>query len=194
MSNDNEPVPAWACIDCEFAGPGASLCRRLDGSHSFDVLARAYLSDGTSDDDEASALRHRAFDCVAVLVEAAPDAAVGFLVVATAECLAVPQLCVIAAGPLEDLLCAHGPAVIGQLEKIAKADPRFRLMLSGTWGQERIDPDVWARLAKSVTPGPVLDKDGRTPGAGTGAPVVTDADCAALFAPRGCRQAPATLH
>ena len=179
MTNDNTPAPGWTCMDCQFGGAGASLCRKSDGSHSFDVLARAYLAD--SEDQDVADVRHRAFDCVGEMVAAAPAAAAGFLVVACAQCRDIAELCVIAAGPLEDLLEAHGPAVIAHLEKRAKVDPKFRLMLSGTWGRDRIDPDVWARLVTAVTPGPVIDHDGRTPSAGTAAPVVTETELKALF-------------
>jgi hypothetical protein len=179
MTNDNTPPPEWTCMDCQFGGSGATLCRKADGSHSFEVLARAYLASG--EDADVADVRHRAFDCVGEMVAAAPAAAVGFLVVACAQCRDIAELCVIAAGPLEDLLELHGPAVIAQLETLAKVDPRFRLMLSGTWGRDRTDPAVWARLVAAVTPGPVIDHDGRTPSAGTGAPIVTQAELTALF-------------
>ena len=182
MTNDNTPAPAWACIDCQFDG-AASLCRKADGSHNFEQLARAYLAGRDDEDEEASRIRHQAFDCVNEMVAAAPGAAVGFLVVACAQCKSLPELCVIAAGPLEDVLEAHGPVVIPHLEKLAKIDPRFRLMLSGTWGEDRCDPHVWERLVAAVAPGPVIDADGRTPAAGMTSKVATKAELAALFGP-----------
>jgi hypothetical protein len=178
MTNDNLPASAWKCLDCDLA-PAASLCRKADGSHTFERLARAYLSD--PDDDETLDERHRAFDCVREIVRAAPSAAVGFLIVACAQTRTLAELCLVAAGPLEDLLDDHGPEVITHLEKIAKVDPKFRLMLSGTWGRERIHPDVWARLVAAVSAGPVIDLDGRTPSAQTSAPVVTSAELVVLF-------------
>jgi hypothetical protein len=183
MTNDNTPAPAWACLDCQIDGGAGSLCRKPDGSHNFEQLARAYLIDGDNEDADATNQRHRAFDCVNEMVAAAPGAAVGFLVVACAQCKSLPELCVIAAGPLEDLLEAHGPQVIPHLEKLAKIDPRFRLMLSGTWGQDRCDPHVWTSLVTAVTPGPVIDADGRTPAAGMTGKVATKAELAALFGP-----------
>ncbi len=175
MTNDNTPAPAWWCLDCQFSGGAASLCRAADGAHTFERLVRAYLRD---DGDE----RHRAIDCVTEMVAAAPGAAAGFLVVACAQCTSMEDLCVLAAGPLEDLLEAHGTLVIPHLEKVAKIDPRFRLMLSGTWGQNRIDPAVWARLVAAVAPGPVIDADGRTPAAGMEARIAKPHEVAALFA------------
>lgn len=174
MTNDNTPAPAWLCLDCQLTGGGASLCRAIDGSHTFELLARAYLS---NENDH----RHRAIDCVGEMVQSAPAAAVGFLIVACAQCTSVSDVCVIAAGPLEDLLEAHGPLVIPHLEKIAKIDPRFRLMLSGTWGVDRIDADVWNRLRSAVAPGPVVATDPRSPASGLTEKVATAAVLKALF-------------
>ena len=174
MTNDNIPPPTWACPDCRMDGGLGSLCRASDGAHTFELLTRAYLGEG---DD-----RHRALDCVGDLVQAAPAQAVGFLIVACAQCASLPELCVIASGPLEDLLEAHGPLVIPHLEKIAKIDPRFRLMVSGIWNQARVDPDVWLRLVAAVAPGPVIDADERSPAARFAAKIATKAELAALFA------------
>jgi hypothetical protein len=181
MTNDNVPELPWTCLDCQYGGPGASLCRKADGTHTFEVLAAAYLTDRDIEDAQLTDERHRAFDCVGEMVRAAPLNAVAFLVVACAACVAPSQLAMVAAGPLEDLLEEHGPVVIHELERIAKIDPRFRLMLSGTWGRERIAPDVWARLVAAVQPGPVMDADGRTPAAGMSDKCLSAQDEAALF-------------
>ena len=180
MTNDNTPVPpparAWLCLDCQLTGGGASLCRASDGAHTFELLASAYLSE---DADH----RHRAIDCVGEMVLAAPAQAVGFVIVACAQAASLAELCLIAAGPLEDLLEAHGSLVIAHLEKVAKIDPRFRLMLSGTWGGNRIDPDVWTRLSAAVAPCSVIDADPRSPARGLTTKIATTADLTALFAP-----------
>ena len=54
---------------------------------------------------------------------------------------------VLAAGPVEDLLVHHGPAVIDRIEQIAETDDRFNLLLGGVW-QSSIAPDIWARVEK----------------------------------------------
>jgi len=190
MTNDNTPPPAWVCLDCQIDGGAGSLCRKGDGEHNFEQLARIYLDDAASDATATytytytyTDTRHRAHDCIDEMVERAPAAAVGFLIVACAQARSLPELCIIAAGPLENLLQSHGPTVIPHLEKIAKIDPRFRLMLSGTWGRERIDPQVWARLVTAVSPGPVIDVDSRTPSAGMTDKIATKAELAAIFGP-----------
>jgi hypothetical protein len=186
MTNDNAPPATWTCLDC--AAGAQRLCRNGDGSHAFEQLAAAYLAN--SDDPAVSDLRHRAADCVREMVVGVPAAAVGFLVVACAQCTCAAELCLLAAGPLEDLLECHGGRVISELERIGRIDPRFRLMLSGTWGEERIDADVWQRLVRLVAAGPVLDADPRTPARGLTPKVAGAATLAALFsidAPRSTR-------
>ncbi len=43
------------------------------------------------------------------------------------------SLAYVAAGPLEDLLAFHGPAVIDHVAVAARADERLQLALSGVW-------------------------------------------------------------
>jgi hypothetical protein len=52
-------------------------------------------------------------------------------------------LAYVAAGPLEDLLAFHGPAVIDYVTVAARADARLQLALSGVW-LNRANP-VWER-------------------------------------------------
>ncbi len=92
MTNDNTPAPAWLCLDCQYEGGAGGLCRKADGSHNFEALARTYLIDGDIEDADATTERHRAFDCVGEMVLAAPGAAVGFLVVASAQCKSLAEL------------------------------------------------------------------------------------------------------
>ena len=54
---------------------------------------------------------------------------------------------ILAAGPLEELLVHHGPAIIGRVEAQAQDDERFNLLLGGVWPNE-IAPEVWARVEK----------------------------------------------
>ncbi|GAB3029269.1 hypothetical protein GCM10027285_09620 [Oleiagrimonas citrea] len=56
-------------------------------------------------------------------------------------------LAVLAAGPLEDLLVMNGPAVIDEIETLARQRPPFRRLLNGVW-YRRCEPDIRARLAK----------------------------------------------
>ena len=78
-----------------------------------------------------------AWDLVLGLVERAPeDEALGW----------------VAAGPLEDLLCHHGPELIDRVEALARSDPRFRRCLARVWGSDRMEPSVYERMCL-VAPG-----------------------------------------
>jgi hypothetical protein len=54
---------------------------------------------------------------------------------------------VLAAGPLEDLLEAHGELLVDQIEILARRSPAFRLLLNGVW-PGTIKPKVLDRLSK----------------------------------------------
>ena len=59
-------------------------------------------------------------------------------------------LAFIAAGPLEDLLCEHGPAMIERVLKWAKKEYRSRRALRGVWGWSRMDEQIRARVDEAV--------------------------------------------
>jgi hypothetical protein len=58
-------------------------------------------------------------------------------------------LAFIAAGPLENLIAAHGAVLIERIESRA-ANKTFRRALSGVWGEGRISPDVLSRVRRLV--------------------------------------------
>jgi hypothetical protein len=74
-----------------------------------------------------------AWRCIRILVEAA----------ATDE-----DLDCIGAGPLEDLLCAHGETIISQVESAAIADPKLTRCVYYVWGHGRIKPEIYERIRK----------------------------------------------
>lgn len=55
------------------------------------------------------------------------------------------------AGPLEDLLVHHGPAVIDRIETAARQDPQFRRLLGIVW-RNAIREDVWTRVQAVAGP------------------------------------------
>jgi hypothetical protein len=55
---------------------------------------------------------------------------------------------VLAAGPLEDALAEHGPAIIEEVESRAARDPKFRHLLGGVWKNAMTD-EVWDRVCKA---------------------------------------------
>src|SRR3989449_8134031 len=53
----------------------------------------------------------------------------------------------IAAGPLEDLLAAHGARFVARVEQQARRDDRFRACLGGVWlNPEDVPEDILRRL------------------------------------------------
>lgn len=156
----------WSCFDCQFEG-AEPLCFAEDGTYDPKRLARVLLKLPCADGShEEKGERMRAYDCVDEMVQTAPEAAVTFILAALDECQTGSQVALLGAGALETLLRAHGPKVIGALEREAKQHAKVRYLLSSTWGQSSIVPKVWEHLVAAVAPGPVMDADERTPSAG----------------------------
>ena len=57
-------------------------------------------------------------------------------------------LALLAAGPMEELLVYHGPAIIEQVEEKAAHQPKFRRLLGGVW-KNAIEEGIWARVCKA---------------------------------------------
>lgn len=62
-----------------------------------------------------------------------------------AACETPEDVADIAAGPLEDLIAAHGVTVIDDIEALAARAPRFAYALTGVWNREAA-PLLWARV------------------------------------------------
>jgi hypothetical protein len=56
----------------------------------------------------------------------------------------------VAAGPVEDLLCIHGPKVVDRILIEARSSPEMRIALHGVWGENRMDPSVWKKLQAAL--------------------------------------------
>jgi hypothetical protein len=55
------------------------------------------------------------------------------------------------AGPLEDLLVAHGDQFIDRVETLAEQDAQFRKLLGATW-QNSMPPGLWRRIKAVAGP------------------------------------------
>jgi len=62
----------------------------------------------------------------------------------------------IAAGPLEDLLCEHGAALVARVEDRARRDPRFKTCLGGVWLDSRDVSEDVARRLQAASEGEIL--------------------------------------
>lgn len=110
-----------------------------------------------------AALRHPDADAadwmyvwVVEMLQQHPDAAWPVVLALVAVARDDGDLAVVAAGPIEELLVAHGPRVIERVEAQAARDPRFRRALSGVWRSE-IEETVWARVLSARGNEPGLD-------------------------------------
>jgi len=56
-------------------------------------------------------------------------------------------LCLLAAGPLEDLIADHGARLIDRIEDLARRDIDFARLLGGVW-QSSTPDDIWRRIEK----------------------------------------------
>ena len=61
------------------------------------------------------------------------------------------MLAIIAAGPVEDLLCWHGPDFIGRIEQLAGQHAVVRKLLGAVWRRDMAE-DVWLRLKAVAGP------------------------------------------
>ncbi len=167
----------WRCWACEFEG-ASPLCLTAMDAFDADNLARLFIegmrsvgedeNPQASDDEEwMSDQEMQATDCIDEMIGHNPKASLEFLYAALSRCQSSLDIAVLAAGPLENLLEAHGPEVIGDLEVKAAKSEKVRYFLSGTWAKDRIASDVWSRLVDAVSLGPVMSVDDpRDPGFG----------------------------
>jgi hypothetical protein len=58
----------------------------------------------------------------------------------------------VGAGPLEDLLCEHGPIFIDRVESQALENASMVQCLSYVWGYSRMEPSVYARVREISGP------------------------------------------
>ena len=56
-------------------------------------------------------------------------------------------LCMLAAGPLEDLIHSHGPEFIEKIEEEARVNREFKLLLRGVW--ESSTEEIWNRVLRA---------------------------------------------
>jgi len=109
------------------------------------VVLTAYSPLERERDDNAAAL----FDHQWELGKDEPERALA-LVKEIVRIEAHPRMLgLLAAGLVEDLLAAHGPAVIDAIEAEAHGNLRFRQMLAGVW-TSGIDPQVAERLDNAI--------------------------------------------
>jgi hypothetical protein len=97
-----------------------------------------------------------AWDATHELVREEPEVAWAVIRAVLAQCNDDRMLSYVAAGPLENLMCWHGPRFIDRVEAEAAASPRFLRALGGVWGRNRMADAVAGRLDELVKDQPPL--------------------------------------
>jgi hypothetical protein len=108
-----------------------------------------YASRSTASDEVLDSLA-KAYDSVTNIVEGHDPQAAFELVMALLNKAPSHLLDYVAAGPLEDLLCHHGIAVLDGVLEVAKRDVSVQRALVGVWGRERMGDEIWERLQTAI--------------------------------------------
>lgn len=151
------------CFDCKSSGLKYP-CRMANGSTlDLQAIAREFVQGAEQPRSEAARWASRcAIDIVSQTSD--PSLALRFVIAAMNACATVEQARFVAAGPCEDLVDIHGPALIDLLEQLAGQSPKFRYILSGIW-VDSLDVEVRARLGRVVARGGRMsDKPGHLGG------------------------------
>lgn len=155
----------YRCYWCEYDERGDPCL--TGGVRDYERMAQAYIAywernmSGEPDEDGVWIC-----ECVSELEREAPRAALWFLLLALDRVTSARVLAVLAAGPMENALCYGGLDIIAAVEALAGGSPKFRLLVSGCWGRNRMDEEVWRRASAAVAEGPRFCDDPRTIGHG----------------------------
>jgi hypothetical protein len=110
-----------------------------------------YLRDTAADDapEGPAPQEHPEFWTFALifdLAREAPDLCLDVIVAALPLCRSPEEVALVAAGPLEDVIAANGPAVIDRIETLAPVNARLRFALTGVWPQGSAGTPLWHRI------------------------------------------------
>lgn len=157
------------CLDCKYADQ-AFPCHTAAGNYDFAKVARAVVLHGRTfseagDNLDAEARDRHAWasDCAYEVEQDYPQLLLPLTVAAMDACETQRDAGYIAAGLLENAVVKHGPALIADIEALARDSAKFRFFLSAIWGERRADPAVWQRVCAAVGSTGVMDTDDRCP-------------------------------
>jgi len=135
-NNGLQPAPCLASLGEATAEPGRLGSAVMSNRQR--SIARRWFSEWTPDPP----VYGRATEWLMNLVEYKPERAWDFILTLVDNAPNEDALGWVAAGPLEDLLCEHGPTFIDRVEAIATNNARFKACL----------PKVWARIGWTPQP------------------------------------------
>lgn len=127
---------------CEAAGAPADV-------HSVEALADLWLAEHLSDDGDPEEASWS--DLCVFELDAHPEVLLAFCLRALRKATTPWQVGLLAAGPLEELICTHGADVIDRLEDQARRSARVRYALTGIWSQNIEDEGLRARIEAART-------------------------------------------
>ena len=113
---------------------------------SRDELLEGYLAHAEAVAHQRKDTNFWAFNELADLMRDDPDEAWQITVELVTRASDEEALGYVAAGALEDLICAHPDAMIDRVESRARQDARFRKAIARVWGWIRMPKDIRARL------------------------------------------------
>lgn len=127
---------AFAAIDWGVSPPG----RRPRGMAE---LVDGWIANAQADRDKDA--HQWAWNVSMRLCEFYPDLALALIVAVLERGVSNEVRDLLAAGPLEDLLGFHGPAVIDEVERLARESPILRDTLQGV-AQFMMSDEIWSRV------------------------------------------------
>jgi hypothetical protein len=98
------------------------------------------------------------------LARSEPGLCLDVVLAALPLCRQSGEVALIAAGPLEDVIAAHGTALIDRIEAEAAVSARLRLALSGVWPEGSAGTALWARVQAARGGDAGLDDGALLPG------------------------------
>lgn len=176
------------CLDCKYSDQGFP-CHTEAGNYDFAKVGRAvvlhgrsYAFDGENLDPVAREEHAWSSDCSFEVEQDYPHLLLPLTVAAMDACETQRDAAYIAAGLLENAVVKHGPALIADIEALARESAKFRYFLSAIWGERRADPAIWERVCRAVGSIGVMDTDGRCPNSGEEIAPLTPDEADAMIA------------
>lgn len=115
-----------------------------EGIHTVEALADRWLADHLTDDGDPE---EPAWSDLCVFeLDSAPETLFAFCLRIIRKATTPWQLGLVAAGPLEDLMTAHGADFIDRIEDQARRSARVRYALTGLWTGDMPEGDTRSRL------------------------------------------------
>lgn len=122
-----------------------------------------YLRDSYARDDTGAHPEFWTFVLLGELTSRLPQLALDVIVSALPLVETADELALACAGPLEDLLAAHGADVIARIEAEAASSARLRMALTAVAPEGSSGTALWRRVDAAAAGSPLLESDAPLP-------------------------------